>query len=148
MSETKALTTARRRAVQALATVPSVEEAAERARVRPETLWRWLLQDTAFQQALKHERRQQREATCIAAEALMGLAVETLEKAMQDETLEPEVRVEAARTTFEIAMQLYKLTVLEERLTALEARRQEVKADSQSDDDFQTNAAAAAKRVA
>jgi hypothetical protein len=125
-----------------------VEEAAESARIRPETLWRWLAQDVAFQQALKQERRQQREAACIAAEALMGLAVETLEKVMRDETLEPEVRVEAARTTFEVAMQLYKLTVLEDRLVALEARWKEQEADSQTGGELQQNAAAAAKRVA
>jgi hypothetical protein len=76
------------------------------------------------------------------------LAVETLEKVMRDETLEPEVRVEAARTTFEVAMQLYKLTVLEDRLVALEARWKEQEADSQTGGELQQNAAAAAKRVA
>ena len=103
MSEMKALTPTRRRAVQALLNAASFEEAADKARVRPETLWRWLGHDEGFQQALDQERRKQRAANCVAAEALLSVAVETLEKAMHDETLAPEVRVEASKATFEIA---------------------------------------------
>jgi hypothetical protein len=120
MTEKDTLSPARRRAVQALVSAVSLDEAAEKARVRKETLWRWLSHDGKFQQAVKEERRRQRTAACIAAEALLSAAVETLEKAMHDESLPPEVRVEASRATFEVAIQLYKLTALEDRIAALD----------------------------
>lgn len=120
MTARNTLSPTRRRAVQALVSAVSFDEAALAARVRKETLWRWLAHDGDFQQAVKDERKRKRIVECIAAEALLGVAVETLEKAMADESLSAKVRVEASRATFEIAMQLYKLTVLEERLTALE----------------------------
>ena len=148
MSETKSLSATRRRAVQALVTAASFEEAAEKARIRPDTLWRWLAHDAEFQEAVKEERRQQKTANCIAAEALLGLAVTTLENAMQDENLPAEVRVEASRATFEIAMQLYKLTALEDRLSALEAWWKERQGNPSPDGGPRKNAAVASKRAA
>ena len=147
MIETKPLSAARRRAARALAAAPSFEEAAECARVRPETLWRWLGQDPAFREAVGQQRRLQKEASCIAAEALLSIALTALENALQDETLEPEVRVEAARATFDVAIQLYKLTALESRLTALERARTD-DGDTPAGGALQVSAASAAKRAA
>jgi hypothetical protein len=142
------LSPARRRAVEALVSSVSFEEAAEKARIREQTLWRWLAHDREFQQAVKDERRRHRTAACIAAEALLSVAVETLEKTMRDENLAPEVRVEASRATFEIAMQLYKLTALEDRILALEAWSKERAKKSEAGGEMQKGAAAAADRAA
>ena len=120
MTQSTKLSPARRRAIQALVSATSLEEAAAAARVREETLWRWLGHDEAFQEAVKEERRRQREVACIAAESLLSVAVETLQEVLGDDSVEAEARVEAARATFEIAVQLYKLTVIEERVSALE----------------------------
>jgi hypothetical protein len=120
MTASKQLSPARRRAIQALVSAPSVQEAAARARVREETLWRWLGRDEAFQEEVKQERRRQREAACIAAESLLAVALEALGKVLNDETAEAAARVEAARATFDIAVELYKLTILDERVGALE----------------------------
>ena len=133
MRENKQLSPARRRAVQALITANSLEEAAEAARVREETLWRWLGHDEAFQEAVKAERRRRREVACIAAESLLSVAVESLDEVLKDDRTDPDVRVEAARATFEIAIQLYKLTVLEDRVGALEAWSRHRKANRADD---------------
>jgi hypothetical protein len=143
MTERKELSPARLRAVQALVTAASFEEAVERARVRKETLWRWLAHDGAFQQALKEERKHHRTLAAMAAEALLGAAVETLEKVIQDDSQPPELRVEASRATFEIAMQLYKLTALEERIAALESWLKERKAKTAAGVELRKSAAAA-----
>ena len=121
MAQSKQLSPARRRAVQALISATSLEEAAEQARVREDTLWRWLGHDEAFQEAVKEERRRHREIACMAAESLLSVAVRTLEEVLGDDSVAAGERVEAARATFEIAIQLYKLTVLEERISVLES---------------------------
>jgi len=121
MTQETRLSPARKRAIQALVSATSLQEAADKARIRQETLWRWLGHDEAFQSAVKQQRRRQREAASIAAESLLSVAVETLEQVLRDDSATAEARVEAARTTFEIAIQLYKLTVLDDRVSALES---------------------------
>jgi hypothetical protein len=142
-AERNELSPARRRAVKALVSAVSLDEAADRARVRKATLWRWLGHDGQFQQAVKEERKRQRTAACIAAEALLCVAVDTLEKAMHDESLSPKVRVEASRATFDVAIQLYKLTALEDRITALEGWSKERAAKAKGGVELQRMAVAA-----
>ncbi len=125
MMQTKKLSAARRRAVRALVSASSLADAASQARVREETLWRWLSHDEDFRQAVKNERAQRREVACMAAESLLQVAVETLETVLMDGSVAAETRVAAARATFEIAVQLYELTVLEQRVDALEGRSRE-----------------------
>lgn len=140
----KRLSPARRRAIQALISATSLEEAAQKARIREETLWRWLGHDEAFQQAVNEERRRQREAACLAAESLLTVAVQTLEDVLNDDSAAAEARVEAARVTFEIAIQLYKMTVLEQRVSALETWSKERRAKKAGN--LQLVAAAADRR--
>ena len=128
MAAGKKLSPARRRAIQALVSASTIHEAAAQARVREDTLWRWLAQDEDFQSVLKQERSRRREVASIASESLLQAAVETLERVLCDEGSPDDVRVEAARTAFEVAAQLYKITVLDERVSALEVWTQQRRA--------------------
>ena len=122
MKEEKRLSAARRRAVRAMVSSATLEEAAAQARVRPDTLWRWLGNDDDFQRAVEQERTKQRQAACMAAESLLVTAAETLQKVLDDPAADAATQIEATRATLEMAVQLYKLTVLEKRVIALEGR--------------------------
>ncbi len=113
----KNLTPQQRRAIEALLTQPSVQEAARESEVAPRTLYRWL-KDPRFQQALHEAEGQALGALARRLIDKGARAVEVLGEAMEGEGTSLQVR--AARIVLESLLKLREQHSIEERLTRLE----------------------------
>ncbi len=111
------------KAIAALLTEPTIEEAARVAGVGRRTLFRWLAEDAAFVAEL---RTAEEAAIDHAARRLVGLqdaAINVLSDVLTAPDVAPGVRVRAASLIVELSLRLRELRSLEERVAALEAAR-------------------------
>jgi len=109
----------RERAVIALLSERSLGAAAKRAGVGERTVRRWLAEDSEFQGELSRARRATFQAGVQRVQALMGQAVGVLEDLLA-ETKHPAVRLGAARTVIELAVNRNDAEVLLGRVEELE----------------------------
>ena len=107
----------RERAIAALLSAPSLEQAAKKAGLSRATLYRWM-REPDFKTALRAARREVVDATIGRLQAATAEAVTALVKALTCTT--PTVRVSAARAILEFSFRSVELGDLEERLSALE----------------------------
>jgi hypothetical protein len=123
-------TTKQLKAVEALLTAGNLQLAAQAAGVSISTLRRWR-QLPAFQEALAAERREIFSLTrgTLAAGMLEGLA--TLRSLALHAHTPPAVRVTASIALVKFALAVYEQESIEERLHALEARLNELAAETQ-----------------
>jgi len=108
------------RAISALLTCQSIEQAAKQAGIGARTLHRWLT-DPDFQAALTEAEG---AAIAEATRRLVGLsdaAITTVASLMLDKGNSPTVRLRAATSVLDYLLRLRELKNVEERLTALEA---------------------------
>lgn len=111
------------KAIAALLTEPTIEEAARVAGVGRRTLFRWLAEDAAFVAEL---RTAEEAAIDHAARRLVGLqdaAINVLSDVLTAPDVAPGVRVRAASLIVELSLRLRELRSLEERVSALEGKR-------------------------
>jgi uncharacterized protein YggE len=107
-------------AIAALLTMPTITEAAKRAGVGERTVYRWLQDDPAFQQAYREARRAAVQQAIAHIQRVTSTAVKTLEAVMRDLDAPSSSRVSAARVVLEMALKGVELEDLEARIDALE----------------------------
>jgi len=96
------LTGRQQRAINALLSEPTINKAAQTAKVSKATIYRWLA-DAQFSRALKEARGRALESTLTGLQGASVKAVETLHDVMTDEKVFAAVRVTAARTILEMS---------------------------------------------
>ncbi len=119
MSDNGTLTPKQAQAINALLTAKTAEQAAQMAGIARRTLYRFL--------ELEHFQRELKRAQALNVDTLTRRLIAGNEKALQaledcmSESSPPAVRRAAARDWLEMYHKQYDLTVIQERLTELEA---------------------------
>jgi transposase len=113
----------RERAIAALLSAPSLEQAAKKAGVSKATLHQWM-KEAEFKAALRTARQEVLEAAVSRLQAVTNEAVNTLQRALTCAV--PTVEVSAARAILEYSFRSQELEDLEARLTSLEERLKEI----------------------
>ena len=120
------LTTKKRRAIEALLSSSTLEEAAEEARVGYRTLARWRSEDPDFRAALRQAQDQALDSAVSRLSVAMPAAVDTLMKIVEDEEERSSTRVSAARTILSTGLKLVEIRDLTGRLENLEDKVNEL----------------------
>lgn len=110
------------RAIVALLTRPTVQEAARAAQVGERTLYRWLKDDDTFQMALRIARHESLTQAIGQLQRQTGAAVAALARIMGDQEAAPSAQVSAAKAILELAFKSYEIEEVEARIAALERR--------------------------
>lgn len=111
------MTPNKEKALAALLTCSSKEEAAKAAGITPRTLWSYL-QDKDFQEAYKKAFGELVEGATRQAQQSLQPALSTLREIVEDGEQAPTVRIQAARTILEYGL---KLTEINDILRIMEA---------------------------
>jgi len=119
MSQSDTLTAKQTKAISALLTARSLEQAAELAGIARRTLYRWLELDL-FKKELRRAQAQGVDTLTRRLIAGNESALQTLEACMSAD-YPPGVRRAAARDWLDLYHKQYDLTVIQERLAELEA---------------------------
>lgn len=114
------MTAKKKRALAALLTASTIQEAAAQAKVSYPTLRRWLKSDEEFRGEYEAVLREATEGAAAQARQGMGEAIVTLREIMGDTKAAPNARVSAARTLLESGGRLLELHDLEGRMAELE----------------------------
>lgn len=114
------LTHKQRRAIPALLSAPTVEDAAALAGVSRESLYRWLRSDPRFRDELHAAEAAALAETSRRLVGLAGRALATIAGVMDDESASATVRLRAAESVLGHLLRVRELVTLEERITALE----------------------------
>lgn len=107
------------RAILALLSEPTLEQAAKKCGIGATTLWRWL-QEPEFQRQYREARRTVFEGTLLRLQHVAGEAVETLQRNLRAKN--PAVEVRAALGILDQAVKAAELYELQQRVAKLEAR--------------------------
>lgn len=122
MARNGKLTAAQRRAIAALLTSRTVEQAAKQARVGLRTLHRWIAEDEPFALALRDAENAVVEETTRQLIALQSAAVDGIRGLIDDGQVSPAVRLRAAQTVLEYSLRLRESRDFEDRLLELESQ--------------------------
>jgi len=114
------LTSAQKRAIQALLTERNVREAAAAAKVAERTLHRWLT-EPFFRQQLTAAEGAAIDAATRRLLALHEAAIDTFSDLLADEDSTPTIKLRAAQSVLDNILKLRELRNVEVRLEALEA---------------------------
>ena len=114
------LTPKQEKAIGALLSQPTMEEAAEAAGVNRATIFRWLQQEE-FQTAYTQVRRESVKHAIARLQNRSSEAVEVLAEIMKDEMNAPSARVSAAKAIIEYSIKAVEVEDLAKRLAELEA---------------------------
>lgn len=112
-------------AIAALLEEPTISKAAKKAGVGERTLLRWLKLDD-FQLAYRIARRALVSQAIAHLQQTTGEAVETLRLVMKDKRAPASAKVAAARIALDLAFKAIETEDVEQRLTALEQRFEEI----------------------
>ena len=114
------MTAKQKRALAALLTASTVQEAAVEAKVSYATLRRWLTDDKEF--LAEYETVLQELVESAAAKARQGMteAVGVLREIMADDEVAPNARVQAARATIDCGLKIVEISDIIGRLEVLE----------------------------
>ena len=112
-------------AIAALLEQPTISKAAKKAGVGERTLLRWLKLDD-FQLAYRIARRALVSQAIAHLQHTTGEAVETLRLVMKDKSAPASAKVAAARIALDLAFKAIETEDVEQRLTALEQRFEEI----------------------
>jgi hypothetical protein len=118
--QTSDLTPKQEKAIGALLSQPTMEEAAEAAGVNRATIFRWL-QQKEFQAAYTSARRESVKQAIARLQQTTSEAVDTLRDVMKSSTNFPAARVSAAKAILDYAMKAVELEDLTQRVEELEA---------------------------
>jgi hypothetical protein len=114
------ISTTQQRAIAALMTCRTVDDAARQARVGLRTMFRWLASDDAFQRALRAAESTVIDNAQRRLVALQDASIDALSDLLVDPS--PTARLGAARAIIESMLRLKELRDLETRLSELEKR--------------------------
>jgi len=114
--------TKKSRAIAALLTTATQEEAAAVAGVGARTLARWLADDPEFRSALQRAEGLAIDAAVRRLVGLQDAAVTVFDDVLSNSSISPTVRLRAASSVIDYLLKLRELRNLEERLAALEDR--------------------------
>ena len=114
------LTPKQEKAIGALLSESTMEEAAEAAGVNRATIFRWLQQEE-FQTAYTQVRRESVKHAIARLQNRSSEAVEVLAEIMKDEMNAPSARVSAAKAIIEYSIKAVEVEDLAKRLAELEA---------------------------
>jgi hypothetical protein len=114
--------TVRARAVVALLSQSTLAAAARVSAVSERTLRRWMADDEDFKLELAEARQAAFQAGMSRVQALAATAVDTLATLMAQET-DPRVRLGAARTVAELAIDPYDADTILRRLDEIESHQ-------------------------
>lgn len=114
------MTARQKRALAALLTSTTIQEAAAQAKVPYSSVRRWLKSDEEFRGEYEAVLREATEGAAAQARQGMGEAIVTLREIMGDTKAAPNARVSAARTLLESGGRLLELQELEGRMRELE----------------------------
>jgi hypothetical protein len=124
-SREKSLTRNQDLALAALVAQPTLGLAAMQAGVSEKTLYRWLHHDSLFKAEYLKLHRQIVNNAMLQLQKATNNAVNVTISLMNDPGTPASVRLAAARTTLEMALEALNLEVLEERIAALEMKLEE-----------------------
>lgn len=114
----------RERAILALLSEATVGAAARRCGISEKTLRRWMVDDQLFRRELAVARNAMFQSGMTRVQALAGQAVSTL-VALMCRTSPPAVRLGAARTVAELAIQQHQAEAIIGRLEEIEEHQRE-----------------------
>lgn len=114
------MTAKQKRALAALLTASTVQEAATEAKVSYATLRRWLTDDKEFRAEYDAVLRELVEGAAAKARQGMTEAVGVLREIMADDEAAPNARVQAARATIDCGLKIVEISDIINRLEALE----------------------------
>ena len=115
---TETLSAKQEKALVALIAAPTLEAAAEVAKVTPRTLHRWIRGDRLFRNEYKEARRAALDGAIASLQLGATEAVETLREGMKDRNVQ--ARIRAASILLDNAFKAHHAFDLEERLKRLE----------------------------
>jgi predicted transcriptional regulator len=122
MAKNGNLTKNQARAVAALMTTRTIEQAAQRVGIGRRTLDRWLKEDTHFQAALVAAEGQAIDAASRRLVHLADQAISVILHTMAEKATTPGVRLRAAETVLAYTLKMRELASLERRVVAIERR--------------------------
>src|SRR5215471_1521224 len=108
------------RAIGALLTEQSIEDAAVKAGVGSRTIHRWLREDEAFQAAYNRAKREVVRQAQTRLQQATGKAVAALIAVIDDPLVQASAKVSAAKAILEYAIRAVEIDDLEARIQALE----------------------------
>ena len=114
------MTAKQKRALAALLTASTVQEAATEAKVSYATLRRWLTDDKEFRAEYDTVLRELVESAATQARQGMTEAVSVLREIMADDEAAPNARVTAARVIIDSGLRIVEVTDIINRWEALE----------------------------
>lgn len=106
-------------AIVALLEEPTVRDAAERVKISPTTLYKWMALPE-FEEAYREARHRAMGEAIARLQQASSKAVATLWEVMGDQEATPASRVTAARAVLELGMRGTEIEVIEVRLKQLE----------------------------
>lgn len=121
---TKKLSTTQNKAVAALVTGATQQQAADAAGVSAKTVWRWLNDEAYFADELKQHTSTAMHAARLQLAANMETAVSTMVEIMghKKPPAGSGVRLRAAKMVIDSALRVAEFSDITERLDAIEAR--------------------------
>jgi len=126
MTKNDGLSTNQRRAIRALLLKSTVRAAAGQAGLSEGTLYRYL-RNPVFKASLHKRQSETISAATAALSGLVGEAVETLRKVLEDKNASDAVRVRAALGILQERRRATELDELSERVSQLEDRLEKAK---------------------
>jgi hypothetical protein len=117
------LTPKQEKAITALITSKTLEEAAQRTGCSPKTLYRWRYEDPLFETEFRHARRAALDGAIADLQIGASEAVLALRNALNDRSVS--VRVRSAAILLEHALAAHQAFELEARIKQLEASQGE-----------------------
>jgi len=122
MAKNGSLTPRQAKAIPALLSENTIEEAAAVAKVGERTLYRWLSEDDYFRDELSGAQDRALDGAISRLSGEARAAAATLAEIHRDKKVPAAVRVQAARAVLTEAMKLREQKELAERITKLEER--------------------------
>jgi alpha-beta hydrolase superfamily lysophospholipase len=116
------LTAPQGRAITALLSNRTVEQASLACDVPTRTLFRWLSDDEDFRESYRLARASVVGHAITSLQAAAAESVEVLRSIMHNEDAPAHARVQAAKITLEVAVEAVRAESLERRIKLLEAR--------------------------
>src|SRR5215213_9948120 len=111
------LTPRQEKAVAALITSKTLEEAAQKSGVSPKTLYRWRYEDPLFETEYRYARRQALDDGIAALQCGISESVQVLRECLKERN--PHVRIRAALGLIEHGLAAHQSFELEQRIKQL-----------------------------
>ena len=120
MNETGRLSGKQEKAIVALVSNKSIDDAAKSSGIGRTTFFKWL-QDDAFQDAYRRARTKIVQQAIAKMQNASGLAVSVLEEIMSDKEAPPSTRVNAAKAVLETSLKAVELEDILRRIERIES---------------------------